>query len=257
MDRAAQIHGYDKVNPKLRLEQLLNTRKIHGYNVPNMEGYEQFGSKFGSYQLKQIVGNPYQAKDFRTFRLNDYKSTYANTRKYNPKTKKYELFDTRTGEYFNREKAYDYINLKNDEAARAHYLKIYGTETPQKDIEYLSKLIKVENASKKDFLTINKMFAEKYGSKMLEGEGITVAEKKDQLRINKLNQELAKKKEGTSFEKAENAQLEYKIDQAVTNQENQPINIKDLSVTSPYVDLQREQLKIDERFNTSPSGVVY
>ena len=80
MDRAAQIHGYDKVNPKLRLEQLLNTRKIHGYNVPNMEGYEQFGSKFGSYQLKQIVGNPYQAKDFRTFRLNDYKSTYANPR---------------------------------------------------------------------------------------------------------------------------------------------------------------------------------
>ena len=62
---------------------------------------------------------------------------------------------------------------------------------------------------------------------------------------------------GTSFEKAENAQLEYKIDQAVTNQENQPINLKDVSVTSPHVDLRREQLKIDERFNTSPSGVVY
>jgi hypothetical protein len=254
--RAAQIQGYDKVNPKLRLEQLLRTRNLHGYNVPNMEGYEQFGSKIGTNQLKMFI-NPYEAKDFRTFRLNDYKGTYAQTRKWNTKTQKYELFDSRTGTFFDREKAYEYINLKNSEAAKVHYLKIYGTETPQKDIEYLHKLISVQNSSKKDFLTINKLYAEKYGSKMLEGEDISVADRKDQLRINRLNKELDEKKKGTSFEKAEDAQLEYKINQSVTNQENQPLNIKDINVNSLYNDTRRKQLEIDKTFNTSPSGVVY
>ena len=65
------------------------------------------------------------------------------------------------------------------------------------------------------------------------------------------------KKEGTSFIQQDDAQLEYKIDQAVTNQENQPINLKDLSVTTPYVESRRKQLEIDKRFNTSGSGVVY
>ena len=141
--------------------------------------------------------------------------------------------------------------------AKVYYQEIYGTETPQKDIEYLQKLVNVQNASKRDYLTINKMYAEKYGSKMLEGEDISVADKKDQLRINRLNRELEEKKKGTSFEKAENAQLEYKINQSVTNQEDQPVNLKDVSATSGYVDMRRKQLEIDKKFNTSGSGVVY
>ena len=42
----------------------------------------------------------------------------------------------------------------------------------------------------------------------------------------------------------------------VTNQENQPINLKDVSATSGYVDMKKEQLKIDKRFNTY-DGVTY
>ena len=114
MDRAAQIQGYDKVNPKLRLEQLLKKVQVHGYNVPNMEGYEQFGTKFGTELLRDAITFTRQknAKDFRLFALNDYKKSYANTRKYNTKTKKYQLFDTRTGTFFDRDNAFEYINSK-------------------------------------------------------------------------------------------------------------------------------------------------
>ena len=264
MNRAAQIQGYDKVNPKLRLEQLLKAVQQHGYNVPNMEGYEQFGTRFATDFLRDALTFTRQknAKDFRLFALNDYKKSYANTRKYNTKTKKYELFDTRTGTFFDRDNAFEYINSKNQEAAKVHYQKIYGTETPEKDIKYLQGLLKLdkkgifEQGDYKDIQSYKNVF-NRANLQIIEGEGITVGDKKKQEAYNKKVEKVNELKIGTSFEKAENAQLEYKIDQAVTNQENQPINIKDLSVTSPYVDLQREQLKIDERFNTSPSGVVY
>ena len=264
MDRAAQIQGYDKVNPKLRLEQLLKAVQQHGYNVPNMEGYEQFGTRFATDFLRDSLKFTRQknAKDFRLFALNDYKKSYANTRKYNPKTKKYELYDTRTGTFFDRDNAFEYINSKNQEAAKVHYQKIYGTETPEKDIKYLQELLKLdkkgifEQGDYKDIQSYKNVF-NRANLQIIEGEGITVGDKKKQQNYNKKVEKVNELKIGTSFEKAENAQLEYKIDQAVTNQENQPINIKDLSVTSPYVDLHREQLKIDERFNTSPSGVVY
>ena len=270
MDRAAQIQGYDKVNPKLRLEQLLKSVQIHGYNVPNMEGYEQFGTRFATNFLRQntpakllfIKGRDTNAKDFRLFALNDYKKSYANTRKYDPKTKKYKLFDTRTGTFFDRDNAFEYINSKNQEAAKAHYQKIYGTETPEKDIKYLQKLIKLdekgifEQGDYKDIQSYKNVF-NRANLQIIEGEGITVGDKKKQEAYNKKVENLNKLKIGTSFEKAENAQLEYKINQSVTNQENQPINIKDLSVTSSYVDMHRDQLKIDKEFNTSPSGVVY
>lgn len=264
MDRAAQIQGYDKVNPKLRLDQLLKKVQIHGYNVPNMDGYEQFGTKFGTELLRDglTFGRQRTAKDFRLFALMDYKKSYANTRKYNPKTKKYELFDTRTNEYFDRDKAFEYIESKNQEAARAHYQILYGTETPEKDIRYLQELLKLdkkgifEQGDYKDISNYTNVF-NRANLQIIEGTDITVGDKKKQEEYNKKLQKVNELKIGTSFEKAENAQLEYKINQAVTNQENQPINLKDVSVTSPYVDLHREQLKIDERFNTSPSGVVY
>ena len=261
--RAAQIQGYDKVNPKLRLEQLIKSVQVHGYNVPNMEGYEQFGTRFATDFIRDglTFTRHKKAKDFRLFALNDYKKSYAHTRKYNPKTKKYELFDTRTGTYFDRDNAFEYINSKNQEAAKAHYKKIFGTETPEKDIQYLKGLIKLnekgifQQGDYKDIQNYKNVF-NRGNLQIIEGTDITVQEKKDQEAYNKKVENLNKLKIGTSFEKAENAQLEYKIEQSVKNQENQPINIKDLSVITPYVETRRNQLKIDEKFNTS-GGVTY
>jgi len=264
MDRAAQIQGYDKVNPKLRLEQLLKAVQQHGYNVPNMEGYEQFGTRFATDFLRDTLTFTRQknAKDFRLFALNDYKKSYANTRKYNTKTKKYELFDTRTGTFFDRDNAFEYINSKNQEAAKVHYQRIYGTETPEKDIKYLQGLVNLdqkgifEQGDYKDIQNYKDVF-NRANLQIIEGTNITVGDKKKQEEYNKKLQKLNELKIGTSFEKEENAQLEYKIDQAVTNQENQPINLKDVSATSGYVDMRRKQLEIDKQLNTSGSGVVY
>ena len=78
-----------------------------------------------------------------------------------------------------------------------------------------------------------------------------------QTRLKKKEQLLINQKEGTSFIQKDNAQLEYKINQAVTNKEEEPINLKDVSATSGYVDMRRKQLEIDKQFNTSGSGVTY
>ena len=61
---------------------------------------------------------------------------------------------------------------------------------------------------------------------------------------------------GFDFVFKDNAELEYKINQSVKNQEEQPINIKDVNATSGYVDMRRKQLEIDKQFNTA-DGVVY
>ena len=92
----------------------------------------------------------------------------------------------------------------------------------------------------------------------IEGkEGATVFSEANQKRINTLNNEIVEAKKGTSFIQKDNAQLEYKINQAVTNKEEEPINLKDVSATSGYVDMRRKQLEIDKQYNTSGSGVTY
>jgi len=256
-------------NPQERLEQLLRSVQKHGYNVPNMEGYEQFGTRFATDLLRQntplkllfIKGRDTDANDFRLFALNDYKSKYAKTRQYNKKTNKYELFDTRTQTFFDKNNALEYIESKNSEAAKVHYQKIYGTETPEKDIKYLQKLVKLDKKGifqQGDYLDIQNYINtfNRANLQIIEGTDITVGQQKEQEKYIKKLEKLNKLKIGTSFEKQENAQLEYKINEAVKNQEEQPVNLKDLSVITPYVESRREQLKIDEKFNTS-GGVTY
>lgn len=255
-------------DPKVRLEQLERSVQKYGYNVPNMDGYEQFGTRFGTDFIRdnlsiipKLKGRHTDAKDFRLFALMDYKGKYANTRKFNPETKKYELFDTRTQTFFNKDDAVEYINTKNSEAAKVHYQNIYGTETPEKDIKYLQELIKLdkkgifEQGDYKDIQNYKNVF-NRGNLQIIEGTDITVQEKKDQEVLNKKLEKLDQLKIDTSFQRQEDAQLEYKINQAVTNNENQPINVKDLSVISPYVETRRKQLEIDKQFNTS-GGVTY
>ena len=149
MDRAAQIQGYDKVNPKLRLEQLLKAVQHMVMLYQTWRAMSSSALRFATELFRDTLTFTRQknAKDFRLFALNDYKKSYANTRKYNTKTKKYELFDTRTGTFFDRDNAFEYIESKNQEAAKAHYQKLYGTETPEKDIKYLQ-----QNSIRKVFL---------------------------------------------------------------------------------------------------------
>ena len=258
-------------NPKERLEQLIKARQFHGYDVPNMEGYEQFGPRFGGFfsdmstSLRQSLfvdpykdGNylgiiPYKGqKNNRAFKLRSYKNRYANTRKLNDKTGKYELWDTRTESFFDQTKALKYVNEKNDAAAKAYYLKTYGTETPQKDIEYLEKVVKAEQKTKPivdDYLNprnYRDQLFERENLQIIEGTDQTVGEKKRELYIDKVNKSTEKYKKGTSFERAEIEEKKANFDMEAYKKEgnefidlfiNKPNKVNDLKINQNEANL--------------------
>jgi len=236
-----------RFDPKTEYERLYQLKLKHGFTVPVMEGYEQYGLKYTDKRGTLNINNP-------AFNgVKDYKSKFVTTKTY-VKGKGYVGFDSRTGKVFDTKLAKEYIAEKNETAAKAYYQKVYGTETPVEDMNYLNKLIRNTNRMNQ---TVNPLKITRDMTPIEGEEGETVFSKANQKRINTLNNEIAEAKKGTSYEKKENAELEYKINQAVTNKEEEPINLKDVSATSGYVDMRRKQLEIDKRFNTSESGVVY
>tara|TARA_A100001388_G_C28574004_1_gene405654 strand:- start:102 stop:737 length:636 start_codon:yes stop_codon:yes gene_type:complete len=211
-----------------------------------MEGYEQYGLKYTDKRGTLNINNP-------AFNgVKDYRSKFVTSKK--RVDGKFRWFDSRTNKLFDAKVAKEYIAEKNDTAAKAYYQKVYGTETPVADMNYLNKLIRNTNRLNQ---SVNPLKITRDMTPIEGEEGETVFSKANQKRINTLNNEIAEAKKGTSYEKKENAELEYKINQAVTNKEEEPINLKDVGATSGYVDLRRKQLEIDKRFNTSGSGVVY
>ena len=235
-----------RFDPKTEYERLYQLKLQHGFTVPVMEGYEQYGLKYtdkrGTLNINNTAFNG----------VKDYRSKFVTSKK--RVGGKFKWFDSRTGKLFDVKAAKEYIAEKNDTAAKAYYQKVYGTETPVADMNYLNKLIRNTNRLNQ---TVNPLKITRDMTPIEGEEGKTVFSEANQKRVNKLNNEIAEAKKGTSYEKKENAELEYKINQAVTNKEEEPINLKDVGATSGYVDMRRKQLEIDKQFNTSGSGVVY
>ena len=235
-----------RFDPKTEYERLYQLKQQYGFTVPVMEGYEQYGLKYtdkrGTLNINNTAFNG----------VKDYRSKFVTSKK--RVGGKFKWFDSRTGKVFDVKSAKEYIAEKNDVAKKAYYQKVYGTETPVEDMNYLNKLIRNTNRLNQ---TVNPLKITRDMTPIEGKEGATVFSEANQKRINTLNNEIAEAKKGTSYEKKENAELEYKINQAVTNKEEDPINLKDLNATSGYVDMRRKQLEIDKRFNTSGSGVVY
>ena len=235
-----------RFDPKTEYNRLYQLKQQHGFTVPVMEGYEQYGLKYTDKRGTLNINNP-------AFNgVKDYRSKFVTSKK--RVGGKFKWFDSRTGKVFDAKAAKEYITEKNDVAAKAYYQKVYGTETPVADMNYLNKLIRNTNRLNQ---TVNPLKITRDMTPIEGEEGKTVFSEANQKRVNKLNNEIAEAKKGTSYEKKENAELEYKINQAVTNKEEEPINLKDVGATSGYVDMRRKQLEIDKQFNTSGSGVVY
>ena len=197
----------------------------------------------------------FEGDGFKTYTEGSYKQEFANTKKYNPKTKKFELFDTRTDGFYDVKEAGTFIKDQNKQANEGYFLEVFGTKTPEKDLQYLKAARDLERLKNRKGLLIYNI--RDLASKKITGSKDSVFSKEFDQKIKKKTNELLIKKEDTSFIQKDNAQLEYKIDQSVKNQEEQPVNLKDLSVISPYVETRRKQLEIDKRFNTSGSGVTY
>ena len=197
----------------------------------------------------------FEGEGFKTYTEGSYKQEFANTKKYNPETKKFELFDTRTNKYYDVKEAGAFIKDQNKQADQAYFFEVFGTKTPEKDLQYLKNAVDLQRLKNRQGLLIYNI--RDLASKKITGSEDSVYSKEFANKIKKKEQLLINQKEGTSFIQKDNAQLEYKINQAVTNKEEEPINLKDVSATSGYVDMRRKQLEIDKRFNTSGSGVVY
>tara|TARA_R100000152_G_C6718775_1_gene145092 strand:- start:224 stop:886 length:663 start_codon:yes stop_codon:yes gene_type:complete len=196
----------------------------------------------------------FEGDGFKTYTEESYKQEFANTKKYNPKTKKFELFDTRTDAFYDKSKVGNFIKEQNKQANEGYFFEVFGTKTPEADLKYLKAARDLERLKQREGLLIYNV--RDYFSKKVTGSKDSVYEKEFDNKIAKKEQELLELKQNTSFITRDNAQLELGIQNAVKNQEEQPVNLKDLSVITPYVETRRKQLEIDKRFNTS-GGVTY
>tara|TARA_A100001391_G_C4963422_1_gene250604 strand:- start:75 stop:740 length:666 start_codon:yes stop_codon:yes gene_type:complete len=219
--------------------------------------FEKEYQKLLEKKIKAGGFNPgyFEGEGFKTYNLGGYKQEFADTKKYNPETKKFELFDTRTDKFFDKESANEFITDQNKQANEAYFLEVFGTKTPEADLEYLKAARDLQRLKQREGLLIYNV--RDYFSKKVTGSEDSVYDKQFDNKIAKKEQELLELKENTSFITRDNAQLELGIQNAIKNQEEQPVNIKDLSVITPYVETKRKQLEIDKQFNTSPSGVTY
>ena len=219
--------------------------------------FEKEYKKLLDKKIKAGGFNPgyFEGEGFKTYNVNSYKQEFANTKKYNPETKKFELFDTRTNKYYDVKEAGAFIKDQNKQADQAYFFEVFGTKTPKKDLQFLKNAVELQRLKNRQGLLIYNI--RDLASKKITGSEDSVYSKEFANKIKKKEQLLINQKEGTSFVQKDNAELEYKINQAVTNKEEEPINLKDVSATSGYVDMRRKQLEIDKQFNTSGSGVVY
>ena len=197
----------------------------------------------------------FEGEGFKTYNLGGYKQEFANTKKYNTETKKFQLFDTRTDKFFDEKSANEFITDQNKQANEAYFLEVFGTKTPQADLKYLKQAVDLQRLKNREGLLIYNI--RDFASKKITGTEDSVWSGKFDKKIEKKEQELLELKENTSFITRDNAQLELGIQNAIKNQEDQPVNLKDLSVISPYAETRRKQLEINKEFNTSGSGVTY
>ena len=218
--------------------------------------YEQEYQKLLNKKIKAGGFNAgyFEGEGFKTYNENSYKQEFANTKKYNPETKKFELFDIRTDKFYDVKEAGTFITDQNKQANEGYFFEVFGTKTPEADLKYLKAARDLERLKQREGLLIYNV--RDYFSKKVTGSEDSVYDKEFDNNIAKKEQELLELKENTSFITRDNAQLELGIQNAVKNQENQPVNLKDLSVISPYVETRRKQLEIDKQFNTS-GGVTY
>ena len=165
-----------KFNPKTEFERLYQLKQQHGFTVPVMEGYEQYGLKYTDKRGTLNINNP-------AFNgVKDYRSQFVTSKK--RVGGKFKWFDSRTGEVFDAKVAKEYIAEKNDIAAKAYYQKVYGTETPVEDMNYLNKLIRNTTRINQ---TVNPLKITRDMTPIQGKEGATVFSEANQKRINTLN----------------------------------------------------------------------
>ena len=139
----------------------------------------------------------FEGEGFKTYTEGSYKQEFANTKKYNPETKTFQLFDTRTDKFFNEDSADEFITNQNKQADEAYFLENFGTKTPQADLNYLKAARDLERTKNRKGLLIYNI--RDLRSKKVTGTNKSVFSQEFDQKIQKKTQELLIKKEGTTI----------------------------------------------------------
>jgi len=182
-------------------------RKIAGSTVPVYN--QQIG--------RGITGNIFTGLIVQKPRFNDqltmrsYKKEFVKTKQFNDKTKKYELWDDRTGSFYNEKETKKYVTSEEDKRVKKWYLDNYGTETPQQDLKFLQKGIKFQKYEGRKNLSIGNVDSWVHGTRSLGSRRITgtdqkVFDAKHDKEVAKREEKLDKLRINTSYGKREREQ---------------------------------------------------
>tara|TARA_R100000152_G_C6678040_1_gene112616 strand:+ start:39 stop:713 length:675 start_codon:yes stop_codon:yes gene_type:complete len=143
--------------------------------------------------------------------VRSYKKEFVKTKQYNDKTKKYELWDDRTGSFYNEKETKKYITSEADKRVKKYYLDNYGTETPQQDLKYLQQGIKFQKYANRKNLSIGDVDSWVHGTRYLASRKITgtdqkVFDAKFDKQVAKREDKLDKLRINTSYGKKEREQ---------------------------------------------------
>ena len=147
-------------------------------------------------------------KVFRS-QIRTYKNKYVNTVKFNSKSGEFEDYDQRTKTFYNDKDVNKFISNDIKQKRKAFFLEGAGTETPEKDLEYLqakNKLNYLKNENQSNVWKIRNSFSNK-----IEGGG-TVYEQEWLKSIKNAEAELLKLRAGTKYERDLLKQIKLKRD---------------------------------------------
>tara|TARA_B100000424_G_C22657160_1_gene361808 strand:- start:2 stop:538 length:537 start_codon:yes stop_codon:yes gene_type:complete len=176
-----------------------------------MENYKHEMTKLENYIEEESGGLGFKPADqIHHSQKRRYKMDFVKTVKFNPKSNTFEPFDQRTKTFYNDKEANKYITSQVNKSRKTKFLNDVGTETPQKDLEYLyayGKLQALKNENKTGVWKIRNSF-----SKKIEGTDSTVYEQEWLQRIKNDEAKLLKLRAGTKYERQLLKQIKAKRD---------------------------------------------
>ena len=129
-----------------------------------------------------------------------YNLDYVKTAKFNPKSGRFEPYDSRTKTFYNEKDAKKFIVENVKKNRKIKFLKETGTETPIADLNYLYAYNKLQylksDKEHSDIWKIRNSFSTK-----IEGSDSTVFEQEWLQQIKEKEAEVLKLRAGTSYER--------------------------------------------------------
>ena len=177
-----------------------------------MENYLKDLNKLENFR-KQNVGTGIfgDANNVHHSQIRRYKLDYVTTAKFNSKTGQFELFDKRTGTFYNEKDATKFIVENVKKNRKTKFLKETGTETPMADLEYLYAYNKLQRL-KSDKETNPVWKIRNSLSTKIEGSNSTVYEQQWLQEIKEREAEVLKLRSGTKYEREILKQIKAKRD---------------------------------------------